>query len=62
MLDLKVDTICIFGALGQGFDKIVALIIRVGFWRLLYYNYNEEPQNSIGNYLGPCFRVSGFRF
>ena len=26
----------------SGFD-IGALIIRVGFWGLLYYNYNKEP-------------------
>ena len=29
---------------------IGALIIRIGFWGPLYYNYNKEPQNSIGNY------------
>ena len=27
-----------------------ALIIRIGFWCPLFYNYNKEPpQNSIGN-------------
>ena len=31
-----------------------ALIIRKGFWGPLYYNYKRNPQNSIGNYLGPC--------
>ena len=30
-----------------------ALIIRIGFWGPLYYNYNQ--QNSIGNYLGPPY-------
>ena len=31
-----------------------ALIIRIEFWGILYYTYNQEPpQNSIGNYLGP---------
>ena len=29
-----------------------ALIIRVGFWSPLYYEYNKEPQASIDNYLG----------
>ena len=29
-----------------------ALIIRIGCWGPLYYNYNKEPQNSIGNYFG----------
>ena len=28
-------------------------IIRIRFWGPSYYNYNKEPQNSIGNYLGP---------
>ena len=33
---------------------IGALIIRMGFWGILYYNYNKEPApNSIGNYQGP---------
>ena len=26
-----------------------ALVIRIGFWGPLYYNYNKEPHNSIGN-------------
>ena len=30
-----------------------ALLIRIGFWGPLYCNYNKEPQNNIGNYLGP---------
>ena len=30
-----------------------ALIIKIGFWGPSYYTYNKEPQNSIGNYLGP---------
>ena len=29
-----------------------ASIIRVGFWGPIYYNYNREPQDSIGNYYG----------
>ena len=33
------------------FYDIVALVIRIGFW--LYYNYNKEPQNSVGNHYGP---------
>ena len=28
-------------------------MIRIGFWGPLSYKYNKEPQNSIGNYLGP---------
>ena len=27
-----------------------ALIIRIGSWGPLYYNYNKKPENSIGNY------------
>ena len=34
-------------------NKVGALIIRRGFWGPLYRTYNEEPQNSIGNYLAP---------
>ena len=33
--------------------NIGALIIRIGFWGPLYYNYKKEPQTSIGNYVGP---------
>ena len=34
--------------------NVGALIIRIGFWGPLYYNYNKEPsQNSIDNYLRP---------
>ena len=36
------------------YPNIGALIIRIGFWCILYHKYNKEPhQNSIGNYLGP---------
>ena len=41
-----------------------ALIIRIGFGGVLYYNYNKdnkEPQNSIGNYYGPYSKSSGLR-
>ena len=38
--------------LGQ-YPDIGPLIIRIGCWCILYYKYNKEPQNSIGNYLGP---------
>ena len=31
--------------------NIGPLLIRIGFRGILYYNYNQEPQNSIGNYL-----------
>ena len=39
-----------------------ALIIRIGFWGPLYYNYNEEPpKNSIGNHSGPILQGLGLR-
>ena len=34
---------------GKGGGNIGALI-RIGSWGPLYYNHNEEPQNSICNY------------
>ena len=37
----------------QGYYNIGALIIRIRCWGPLYYQYNKEPQNSIGNCLGP---------
>ena len=37
-----------------GLAKVGALIMRTGFWGIVYYNYNKEPpRNSIGNYAGP---------
>ena len=24
-------------------EALIALIIRIGFWDILYYNYNKEP-------------------
>ena len=37
---------------------IGALIIRIGFWGPLYYNYSKEPpKHSIGNYLGPYILI-----
>ena len=30
--------------------NVGALIIRIGFAGILYYNCNKEPQNKIGNY------------
>ena len=44
----------------QGLRNIGALIIRIGFWGPLYYgdyNWNKEPPNGIGNYLGPYISV-----
>ena len=36
--------------------SIGALLIRIGFWGPLYYNYTREPpQNSIGNRLRPLY-------
>ena len=35
-------------------SNVGALIIRIGFWGPCYYIHNQEPQNSIGNSLGPC--------
>ena len=35
---------------------IGALTIRTGFWGPLCCNYNKEPSNSVGNYLGPDIR------
>ena len=31
-------------------NKIGALIVRIGLWGPLYYEYNKDPQNRIGNY------------
>ena len=45
-------------------NNIGALIIRIGFGRLLYYNHSKEPQNPIliikAPILGLGARVSGF--
>ena len=30
--------------------NVGALIIRIGFWGILYYRYNKEPQDSIGKH------------
>ena len=35
-------------------SNVGALIIRIGFWRIIYSNYNKEPPNSISDYEGPC--------
>ena len=32
--------------------KIGTLIVRIGFWAVLYYSYNKQPQYTIGNYSG----------
>ena len=42
----------------EGIDaNTEALIIRIGSWDVLCYNYNKEPQNSIiGNYL--CYNYN----
>ena len=37
-------------------SNIGASIIRIEFWGPLYYIYNKEPQNNMGNYLGPYIR------
>ena len=44
------------GSRQETLSSIGALLIGVGFWGPLCYTYNKEPQNSIGNYLGPDFR------
>ena len=33
------------------------LIIRIGFWDILYCTYDRNPENRVGNCLGPCIRV-----
>ena len=38
------------------YTNVGAFIIRIGFWGPLYYKYDKEPQNGIGNYLGPYIR------
>ena len=45
---------------GPGFEEINigALIIRIGFGGPLYYSYNKEPQNSIGELLRPTIVYS----
>ena len=36
------------------------LIIRIGFWGILYHNYKQEPPNKDGNYsnVGPYISLS----
>ena len=43
------------------FYSVGALTIRVGFWGMLYCNYNEDPppKKSIGSYLDPYITVLG---
>ena len=48
---LKLEMMCL--ARGSWPHNRGALIVRIRFRGPLYYNYNKEPQNSIGNYLGP---------
>ena len=31
---------------------IIRIVVGIG---ILYYNYNKDPQNSIGNYSGPSY-------
>ena len=39
--------------------NIGALIVRIGFWGIIYYEFYKEPQNSIG---APSLqRLPGFR-
>ena len=40
--------------LGSIESNIGALIIRIGFWG----PFLRSPQNSVGNYYGPCIRVA----
>ena len=30
--------------------NIRAVIIRIGFWGIIYFRYDKEPQNNMGNY------------
>ena len=42
----------------QGFGSTIgALIIRIGFLGAIYNNNSKEPQNSIGNHLGPYIYI-----
>ena len=34
--------------------------MRMGFWGPLYYKYNKEPLNSIGDYFCPYIIVIGW--
>ena len=34
------------------------LIIRIGFWGVLYHKYNKEPQKSIGNSLASAIHTN----
>ena len=48
-------------AAASSLARLSALIIRVGFGGILYYNHSKEPpppkkKNSIGNYLGPYIK------
>ena len=40
--------------------NVGALTTRIRFWGPLYCHYNKEPQNNIGNYLGPYITDFGF--
>ena len=39
--------------------NVGALVIRIGCWDMLNCNFNKEPQNSLGKYLGPYITPLG---
>ena len=39
-----------------------ALIIRIGFWGILYYNIHKEPLKPYSNHQGPYTGALHFRF
>ena len=43
----------------QALGNIGGLNNRIGFWGPIYYKRIRNPQNSIGNYLGPVRQSKG---
>ena len=40
-------------AFGLGQLNVGALIIRIGFWDILYFNCNKGPQNLVAEFMSP---------
>ena len=48
-----------FSTTGWRRSNIGTLIVRIGFGGTLYYTYNKDPQNSLGNHKGFYSKFSG---
>ena len=35
-------------------DNVGVFSIRIGFWGIVYYNYNKETPKPYSNFYGPC--------